>query len=28
MLQDGLSSDATEKNIMVLNLSELIVQQL
>jgi Fe-S oxidoreductase len=28
MLQDGLHSDATEKNIMVLDLSELIVQQL
>lgn len=28
MLQDGLHSDEVEKNIMVLDLSELIVQQL
>jgi Fe-S oxidoreductase len=28
MLQDGLTSDSSEKNIMVLDLSELIVQQL
>ena len=28
MLQDGLTTDSNEKNIMVLDLSELIVQQL